>query len=151
VRLYSQHTTHPPIQTAQLDILATWHSSLIRYPNREYSEAERTIPHTTAPFQHWRLDRHTTHPQNPLRGETTTVPVSYPATRKIPATLHDQANKNAGNNSPHRIRTIHPTIQNYCLNTTSITYVFIIHCTYTDICSRYNTPRLWPRFFLVCM
>ena len=64
--------------------------------------------------------------QNPIRGEKS-VPASYPATRKIPATLHDQANKNAGNNSPHRIRTTQPTIQNYYLTTTSITYVFIIY------------------------
>ena len=45
--------------------------------------------------------------------KTTTDPASYPATRKIPTTLHDQADKNAEKNSPHRIRTVHPTIQNY--------------------------------------
>ena len=77
--------------------------------------------------------------QNPPRGETTTVPALYPATRNIPATLHVQDNTNAGNNNPHRIRTTHPTIQNYYLTKTSITYVFIIYCTYTDIRSRYNT------------
>jgi hypothetical protein len=48
----------------------------------------------------------------------------------------------------HKIRTAHPTIQNYYFVTTSKTHTFIIYCTYTDICSRYNTLRLWPRFLL---
>ena len=32
------------------------------YPNQEYSETERTIPHTTAPLQHRRPDKHAAHP-----------------------------------------------------------------------------------------
>jgi len=58
------------------------------------------------------------------------------------------ARPNAENNSRHRIRTADRTIQNYYFIMTSTARVFIIYCTYTDICSKYNTIRLLARFLL---
>ena len=73
--------------------------------------------------------------------ETPIGPISYPATRKIPATPHGQDDKTAGNNSPPRIRTAHHTTQNFYNHyITHLQHICYMLYTYTDIGTRYNTP-----------
>jgi hypothetical protein len=115
---------------------------LVGYGHVEWWESYR-------PYVH----RQPTHTEPPMRGNDKSPDgITRPCERFLPL-YTTITNKNAGKNSPHWIRTTHPTTQNYYPTATpTYIYTYFIYCTCISIWSSYKKPHDWhpDSFYPVC-